>query len=505
MPSPDRFAPYLIPALLAFTLALLPAPALAQPSGSQLEEPGEDESVDDIEASVPRGQATLPPQPAPRPLPDWRTDVPGAPLGPPVIAPNLDLREVAPVPEPITTEPARPAANPAEEPAAVTEPATGTDPAEQPPTAETPAAKTPAAADLPESDTLVPPAETGDTEAPATADAAPEATAPTAPERAPRATPLQLLGAEVLPGTSTRLAWSPNIAIAGLSMPTPVLVVNGSQPGPSLCLTAAIHGDELNGIEIVRRVMYDLEPDKLSGRVIGVPIVNVQGFQQGSRYLPDRRDLNRHFPGSPRGSLADRIAYSLFTDIIGHCDMLVDIHTGSLKRTNLPQLRADMNQPAVAEFTLGFDAMAVVHSSGSEGMLRNAAVEAGIVAVTMEAGESLRIQENQIKAGVHSLTALMERQGMISRLFVWGEPEPVYYNSEWVRAGHGGILFSQVELGDRISRGQILGVVADPITNAQHPIRATSDGRVIGMAVDQVVMAGFAAYHVGSEAETPGE
>ena len=314
-----------------------------------------------------------------------------------------------------------------------------------------------------------------------------------------------LLGSEVLPGTSTRLAWSPGIQIAGLTQPTPVLVVNGANAGPTLCLTGAIHGDELNGIEIIRRTMYDLEPEKLSGRVVGVPIVNLPGFQQGSRYLPDRRDLNRHFPGSKDGSLADRIAHSLFTNIISHCTMLVDIHTGSLKRTNLPQLRADMNNSAVAELTRGFDRMAVVHSSGSPGMLRTAAIASGITTVTMEAGESHRIQEHQIEAGVNSLISLMERQGMISRMFVWGEPEPVYYDSEWIRADQGGILFSDVELGDEVSTGQILGYVSDPITNAQHPIRSTSDGRIIGMAVDQVVMAGFAAYHIGTEAEVPGE
>ncbi|HSP01502.1 MAG TPA: succinylglutamate desuccinylase/aspartoacylase family protein, partial [Thioalkalivibrio sp.] len=229
------------------------------------------------------------------------------------------------------------------------------------------------------------------------------------------------------------------------------------------------------------------------------------GFQQGSRYLPDRRDLNRHFPGSTDGSLADRIAHSLFERVIRHCDMLVDIHTGSLKRTNLPQLRANMNNADVAERTRGFDRMAVVHGTGSAGMLRFAAVEAGIRAVTMEAGESLRIQEHQIKAGVNSLTSLMDKEGMISRMFTWGDPEPVYYDSEWLRAEHGGILFSEIDLGDEVSEGEILGYVSDPITNAQHPIRANNDGRVIGMAVDQVVMAGFAAYHVGTEAEVPGE
>ncbi|MGB1949944.1 MAG: succinylglutamate desuccinylase/aspartoacylase family protein [Marinobacter sp.] len=319
------------------------------------------------------------------------------------------------------------------------------------------------------------------------------------------ATTFELLGSEVRPGTSTRLAWSPNIQIAGLSQPTPVLVVNGVNSGPTLCLTAAVHGDELNGIEIVRRTVYDLNPEKLSGRVVGIPIVNLPGFQQATRYLPDRRDLNRHFPGSPDGSLADRIAHSLFENVIRKCDMLVDIHTGSQKRTNLPQLRADMNNPDVAAFTRGFDRMAVVHSSGSSGMLRTAAVEAGIRTVTMEAGESHRIQEHQIDAGVNSLTSLLDKEGMISRMFVWGDPEPVYYDSNWVRVPNGGILFSEVDLGARVSEGEVLGYVADPITNAQHPIRAISDGRIIGMAVDQVVMAGFAAYHVGTEAEVPGE
>jgi predicted deacylase len=313
-----------------------------------------------------------------------------------------------------------------------------------------------------------------------------------------------LLGSDIRPGISTRLAWSPNIQIAGLSKPTPVLVVNGINPGPTLCLTSAIHGDELNGIEIVRRTLYDLDATKLSGRVIGVPIVNLPGFEQGSRYLPDRRDLNRHFPGSSNGSLADRIAHSLFTQIINHCDMLVDIHTGSQKRTNLPQLRADMNNPDVATFTRGFDRMAVVHSSGSPGMLRTAAVNAGIRAVTLEAGESHRIQEHQIEAGVNSLISLLEKQEMISRMFVWGAPEPVYYDSLWVRVDHGGILFSKTGLGDKVKKGDLMGYVTDPITNAQYPVRATHNGRLIGMAVDQVVMAGFAAYHLGTKADSPG-
>ena len=306
-----------------------------------------------------------------------------------------------------------------------------------------------------------------------------------------------ILGAEVQPATATRLAWTPGASITGLASPTPVLVINGAEPGPTLCLSSAVHGDELNGIEIVRRVMYDIDPSRLHGKIIGVPIVNLQGFQRGTRYLPDRRDLNRYFPGDPQGSLASRIANSFFHEVITNCDLLVDLHTGSLGRTNLPQIRADMNDPEIAAFTEGFDKMVVVHSPGSPGMLRTAAASEGIVSVTMEVGESLRVQEDDIRTGVNSIYSLMEKQEMFSRRFVWGRPAPVYYTSFWLRVQTGGLLFSAADLGDTVYEGQVLGTVTDPITNEASDIVAPVRGRIIGMAVDQVVMPGFAAYHIG--------
>ena len=321
----------------------------------------------------------------------------------------------------------------------------------------------------------------------------------------PKRPPFPIGETEAVAGKRTQTEIPIGRLMSGTPLALPVIVVHGKSDGPTMWINAATHGDEICGVEIIRRVLDAVDPKSVSGTIIAAPIVNVHGFNTNDRYLPDRRDLNRHFPGSTDGSLADRIAHSLFENVIRHCDMLVDIHTGSLKRTNLPQLRADMNNPEVAELTRGFDRMAVVHSTGTTGMLRHAAVEAGIRSVTMEAGESLRIQEHQIKAGVNSLTSLMDKEGMISRMFVWGDPEPVYYDSEWIRAEHGGILFSETKLGAKVSEGEILGYVSDPITNAQHPIRARSSGRIIGMAVDQVVMAGFAAYHVGTEAEVPGE
>lgn len=384
---------YSITSALTSSLLVLATPAvLAEAVSSKADatallvaDLAEDENVEDVEHSEPprrggsaqaRAQAeTTSEQSSPQAPPP--VEAPEAANKPPrEIAPNIDLKEVAPpLPEP--------------EPEASD---SGGDSAVQPePQAEIQSGTADAAG------SNTPPASPPDD----IAEKEPEPAAPVPAES------FTLLGKEILPGTATRLAWSPGIQIAGLSQITPpVLVVNGVNQGPTLCLTGAVHGDELNGIEIVRRSMYDLNPEKLSGRVIGVPIVNLTGFQQGSRYLPDRRDLNRHFPPGtpPDGTLADRVAHSLFNNVIRHCDMLVDIHTGSLKRTNLPQLRADMNNPDVAEFTRGgFDRMAVVHSSGSPGMLRTAATEAGIRTVTLEAGgESLRIQEHQIEAGVNS-------------------------------------------------------------------------------------------------------
>lgn len=306
-----------------------------------------------------------------------------------------------------------------------------------------------------------------------------------------------LLGMEVPAATSTRIPWSPTESFEGIKISTPVLVVNGAVAGPTLCLTAAVHGDELNGIEIVRRVMYNLNPKKLRGTVIGVPIVNLQGFHRNSRYLPDRRDLNRFFPGNPLGSSASRIAYSFFNEIIKHCDALVDLHTGSFHRTNLPQLRADLSHPNVQELTQQFGSTVTLNSANSPGTLRQAAVEAGIPAVTLEAGEPLRLQKDAVDHGVNGIQALLHNLDMYKSIVFWRKAAPIYYKSVWVRANGGGILMNTVDLGEKVDKGDILGTVTDPITNVSSKIKAPYDGRVLGMALNQVVLPGFAAYRIG--------
>ncbi len=313
-------------------------------------------------------------------------------------------------------------------------------------------------------------------------------------------TPGQFLGEPFAPATLEQRTWFAGETYYGTAIPTPVLVATGAEQGSTLCLTAAVHGDELNGIETVRRVMHEIDPKKLRGTVIGVPIVNIQGFQRHSGYLPDRRDLNRFFPGNQNGSSAARMAFSFFREVIMHCDGLVDLHTGSFHRTNLPQLRANLNDESVVALTKGFGSTVILHSDGAEGTLRHAAVAAGIPAVTLEAGEPMRVNDDHVAHSVKGVFTLLDTLDMYDRRSLWGNPEPVYYTATWLRADVGGILSNRVKLGRKVRKGDLLGTVTDPITNEESQVFSPYDGRVIGMALNQFVMPGFAVYHVGLQA-----
>jgi predicted deacylase len=312
---------------------------------------------------------------------------------------------------------------------------------------------------------------------------------------------LWLLGEEIAPGESAQLSWQATELFEGVAVTTPVLAVNGARPGPILCLTAAVHGDELNGIEMVRRVMHDLDAEKLRGAIIGVPIVNVQGFRRGSRYLPDRRDLNRYFPGNARGSAASRIAHSFFTKIVMQCDALIDLHTGSQHRSNLPQIRADLRDPDVVTLTQGLGGMVILHSTPAAGTLRGAATAVGIPTVTLEAGGPSVLDPAVVRQGVTGIQTLISELSMQRRRSIWGDPEPVYYRSTWVRADSGGILFADVSLGSTVRKGEVLGTITDPVSNARTELRAPYSGRILGMARNQVVVPGNATFHLGIESD----
>lgn len=468
------------------------APPAVDPPATTLMEGGAGE------ASVPTDARPIPP------TPDVDVDV--------VVDVDLEVPSALPSDEKVPSDPSPAAASPSPLRSAAPSPPTtseieaeaeadvdpGNTPPPEPDTTESTEATDASEETYPSGDEGLRENETLDATAPPAPDLTPDPAAAPEPEPEPEpVAPFRLLESEIPPGTLRRVAWYPPDSFSGLSEPTPVLVAHGSKPGPVLCLTAAIHGDELNGIEMVRRVVYALDPEELSGTLIGVPIVNLQGFRQGSRYLMDRRDLNRHFPGHRRGSAASRIAHSLFSQIIVHCNALVDLHTGSFHRTNLPQVRGDLRIDAVAALTQGFGATSVLNGGGPPGSLRRAATDIGIPAVTLEAGEPLRFQPEEVDHGVRALRSLLNHLEMVPRFRRWGEPQPVYYESQWVRANEGGILVSRVSLGAAVRKGELLGTVTDPITNRRVDIRAPFDGRVLGMALNQSVIPGFAAYHLG--------
>jgi len=313
----------------------------------------------------------------------------------------------------------------------------------------------------------------------------------------PAGTPLVLMGQPVQQGRFDRRNWSAGEPMEGLSAPAPLLIASGSADGPVVCMAAAVHGDELNGVEIIRQVMFGLNPTRMRGTVVGVPIVNLNGFRRGSRYLPDRRDLNRYFPGNPTGSSASRIAYSFFKEVVVHCDVLIDIHTGSFHRTNVTQLRADMGSTEVVKLARMFGDIVVLQSQGASGTLRRAAVEAGVPSVTIEVGEPLRLQPELVEQGVRGVRQVLADMGITKKRPTERLRQRVYLRSSWLRANQGGILLGRVPLGSEVRAGDVLGTVTDPITNSRSTIVAPEAGRILGMALNQMVMPGFAAFHLG--------
>ncbi|ABM61037.1 succinylglutamate desuccinylase/aspartoacylase family protein [Halorhodospira halophila] len=278
----------------------------------------------------------------------------------------------------------------------------------------------------------------------------------------------------------------------------PVHVVHGRRDGPTLCLSAAIHGDEINGIEIIRRVLALPQLRRMRGTLLAVPIVNVFGVLAQTRYLPDRRDLNRSFPGSAGGSLAARLAHLFMSQVLERASHAIDLHTGTAHRTNLPQIRANLDDPGTLELARAFSAPVIINSDLRDGSLRHAADERGIPVLLYEAGEALRFDEDCIRLGVRGITGVMRELGMLPRVKRKYPPRrPVQVeNTRWVRTESSGILRTTVQLGQRVRRGEQLGLISDPFGDGETQALAAFDGIVIGRTNLPLVHEGDALFHV---------
>jgi predicted deacylase len=283
-------------------------------------------------------------------------------------------------------------------------------------------------------------------------------------------------------------------------MAIPVWIAHGKQPGKVLCVTAGIHGDELNGVEVARRVFVEADPEAMSGTLVVMPVLNRHGFLAGTRYMHDRRDLNRAFPGTAKGSAASIIARSVFEPVICKADALVDLHTASDRRINLPQIRTDLSSPAALELARHFGVGVVLNGEGPDGSLRHSAMAAGVPAIIYEAGGVFVLQSEEIDRGVMGVQNVMRHLGMLPTVAAEKPPLAIVYKkTKWLRVppGAAGMFLTKIKPGDIVTKGQYLGEVVDPLSDSTAPITSTSDGVIIGMVAPTVVYTGDALFHVG--------
>jgi predicted deacylase len=280
----------------------------------------------------------------------------------------------------------------------------------------------------------------------------------------------------------------------------PVQVVNGLRPGPTLLVCAAVHGDEINGVEVIRRLLAYRGLDRMRGTLLAVPIVNVHGFLHQMRYLPDRRDLNRSFPGSETGSVAARLAHLFTEEILEKADCGIDIHTGALHRSNLPQIRADLDDAATLELARAFGVPVIINANLRDGSLREAAASRGIPSLLYEAGEALRFDEVGIRAGLRGVQSVMRALDMLpARKTKARTVDPVMAReTRWLRAPTSGIVRAHTTLGQRVQKGDVLATLSDPFGESENVVIATFAGIVIGCSNLPLAHEGDALFHVAA-------
>lgn len=274
------------------------------------------------------------------------------------------------------------------------------------------------------------------------------------------------------------------------------MVLHGHSPGPTLWLSGAIHGDEINGVEIVRQVVQRLETQVFRGTVLAIPIVNVFGFMEGSRYLPDHRDLNRSFPGSPQGSLASRLAHLFMREIVHRSTHGIDFHTASDHRTNWPQIRANLDDPETYALAMAFGAPMMMHANSRDGSLRQAARKQNIPVLLYEAGEALRWDRAAIQLGVEGTFRIMAALEMTLPTPMPATLPREVWKSRWLRASRGGLLNLQVGLGDRIMARHPIGMITDAFGETHFTLRTRREGLVIGHTLKPWVHQGDAIVHL---------
>ena len=314
----------------------------------------------------------------------------------------------------------------------------------------------------------------------------------------PKRAPFPIGDTEAPAGRRTQTELPIARLMSGTPVALPVIVLHGKTDGPTVWINAATHGDEIVGVEIIRRVLSLVHPGSLQGTLITVPIVNVHGFNTGDRYLPDRRDLNRSFPGSRRGSLASRIANLMMNEVVSRCEVGIDLHSGSDHRSNLPQIRGDLSDERTLDLAMRFGTPIAIDSRVRDGSLRGAATDAGATCLLFEGGEAFRFDEQAVQTGVDGILRVLHRLGMVDELVPPAQPPRIAASSRWVRASKSGIVDCRLPLGADVEKGEQMGVLRDPFGKQLGRLKAPTDGVLVGKLLHPLVNQGDAVLHVAA-------
>jgi len=276
----------------------------------------------------------------------------------------------------------------------------------------------------------------------------------------------------------------------------PIHVLRAKKHGPRVLLTGCVHGDELNGMGIIRELLYDQPPKLTCGTLVCIPVVNVYGLENHTRYLPDRRDLNRDFPGAEKGSISSRLAHVIFNKVVRQCDMVIDFHSAAVRRTNYPNIRADLSVAGVRSLARAFGCELIVNGKGPVGSLRRAATSAGVPCIILEAGEVWKIESSVVEVGVRGVMNVLRSLGMVRGKVVTPRYQTRIHRTTWVRAERGGTLSFAVNPGDLVEKGQLLASNYNIFGDERSQLVSPGDGIILGMTTMPVVKPGDAAFHI---------
>lgn len=321
------------------------------------------------------------------------------------------------------------------------------------------------------------------------------------PSPSSKAAPFRINGESVAPGTRRLVSLPAGTTMSNHPLSIDADIFHGKRPGPCLLVSACVHGDEINGTEIVRRLLSSPALRRLRGTLLTLPITNFPAFTSRTRYLPDRRDLNRLFPGSEKGSQGARLAHAVSTKILPLCDAVIDLHTGAVNRPNLPQLRIAAGDPASLELGMAFAAPVTMLSPLRPGTFREVAFRQGKPFVLFEGGEATRLDAPSIRFGVQGIIAAMRFLNMLpeSKSYPNRTDGVLSHSSRWERAPSGGLFIPLVALGKAVSVGDTLGFVVPPLGGGDgSPVLATTKGIVIGRNNEGLADEGDALFHIAS-------